>query len=667
MIQHPQYGEASPAPDVVAVVLAGGMSRRMQIDPLPARHHEGFEANVREASQDVDKALMECAGKPLIEWTLERLRPQVRQVLLSCNRHVEAYSRWGLPMLQDEIPGFAGPLAGAHAALQWMRTHDEPAAEGSWLLTVPCDSPLLPENLAQSMRAAAGDDCGIVVASGPESEQHAFLLIRSNLFDQLDQYLRRGLRKISQFYQSLNYKTCIFHQKNAFLNINTPEDLNLAASLLQSPYLDFDGLLREIVTKDAIAIDRLNHSLSMHLRPLERRQWRRLADLTGHLLPDALFAPHDVPSYRNSAMDGFAFRYSDLVARVDAAQADPCFQSHGYPIGATILAGQVYPAGPQPQAQALRVMTGAALPDEFDVVVPQELCRVSEHRVWIPAKLRRGQNVRLVGEDLHAGDVVIQGGTRLTPIHLGLMASLGLNGASVLGPLRVGLLSTGDELLDPMQARAGGNGYVYDSNRYMLRGLLARWPTIMILDAGVVRDDPSKLEIALRKLGEAADLILSSGGVSVGEADFTRVVISKLGQVHDCHVAMKPGRRIALGRVGQALYFGLPGNPVAAAMTFWTVVRPAIEVLLGQSPQVWPLKRAIAGHRIEKKPGRTEFHRGLVELDEQERGHFFASSDQGSGILSSLSKNTCIAVLEQDRGDLQQGDSLQYTRIEELI
>lgn len=673
---------------ITGLVLAGGMSRRMQ--------NRSGDATVGA----IDKALMPCAGRPLIAWTLQRLRPQVNEVLINCNRNLEAYAQWGHPLLRDRFEGFAGPLAGIHAALYELNQRPKAELDSQWLLTVPCDCPFFPEDLAQCMLSLASDDRDLVVARTPEAEQPVFLLLRARLLSALEHYLIQHGRKIDQWYQSLRYSVYEFNEISAFRNINTPEDLKVAQGLLASPLLDCEALALDIAAfehtnveiqgqmrlqgsktpmpdrqaqpNDAAiksASDASSHSVPMipiealkgalldRLRPIERRQWVCLKDLQGQVLAQDLFAGYDVPAHRNTAMDGYALRFKDL--HPGAATI--------LPIGERILAGHPSEMLPPASAHALRVMTGAVLPEGFDVVVPQESCRPVDEGVWIPAGQQLGQHVRMAGEDLARGELVIRAGSRLSAIHLGLMASLGIAQARVRGPLKLAILSTGDELIDPSCAGERADGLLFDSNRYLLSALLTRWPSAIVHDAGIVADDPERLEAVLADLGRSHDVIVSSGGVSVGEADFTRSLMARLGQVQFCTVAMRPGRPLALGRVGQALYMGLPGNPVAVAMTFWYFVAPAIDRLLGLETPAWPLRVARAAVRIKKKRGRTEFQRARLETDEDGACLLFVSSNQGSGILSSLSKYPVIAVLEHERGNIEAGESLSYVRIEDLL
>jgi molybdopterin molybdotransferase len=500
--------------------------------------------------------------------------------------------------------------------------------------------------------------------------------MRPTLLASLEHFLKLGLRKIDQWYQSLNYVSCEFDEPLAFRNINTPEDLIEAACILGSPHLDIEGLAKDIQTLESvqfkgpsadlsqapesipmIPIEALRKVLLDRLRPLERSQWLSLADLHGQVLTQSLISPYNVPSHQNSAMDGFAIRFMDLGSDVELQ----------LPVGERILAGHPNPKPPPAHPHALRVMTGAVLPEGFDVVVPQELCKLRGDRVVIPTGQQRGQHVRLAGEDIALGDRVIELGTRLSAIHMGLMASLGIAQARVRGPLRVAILSTGDEVLDPMATQVRTQGRLFDSNRFMLKAFLAKWPSIAIHDAGIIPDDPNRLEQTLRELSHSQDMIISSGGVSVGEADFTRSLMARLGQVHFCTVAMRPGRPLALGRIGKALYFGLPGNPVAVAMTFWYFVVPAIDRLLGLPTHSWPLRQAVAAQAIRKKPGRTEFQRARLDTDQSGVPKLSVSPNQGSGVLSSLTKYPVIAVLEHDRGHIKAGESLFYVCIDDLL
>jgi molybdopterin molybdotransferase len=353
-------------------------------------------------------------------------------------------------------------------------------------------------------------------------------------------------------------------------------------------------------------------------------------------------SPIDVPAHDNSAMDGWAVRAEDLVTDRETEL---------FAVG-TAYAGVAFPGRVEP-GRAVRVMTGAVMPEGTDTVVVQEVVRVDGDRVWIPAGQQRGQNRRLRGEDLRAGRPALHAGRRLGPADLGLLASLGVAEVPVQRRLRVAFFSTGDELrsigqpLDP--------GCVYDSNRYTLFGMLSRLG-VDLLDLGVVRDSPEALEAAMRTAAGHADAIVSSGGVSVGEADFTREVMDRLGEVAFWRIAMRPGRPMAVGRVGSACYFGLPGNPVAVMVTFLFFVRDALIRMSGADPRpVLPI-RARSAQRLRKRPGRTEYQRAIVARDDDGVPLARVTGSQGSGVLRSMSEANCLLVLHHDQGDVAAGD-----------
>jgi molybdopterin molybdotransferase len=314
-------------------------------------------------------------------------------------------------------------------------------------------------------------------------------------------------------------------------------------------------------------------------------------------------------------------------------------------------------------------MTGAVMPRGADTVVIQEVARAEGGKVHIPAGQKRGQNRRLAGEDLAAGKPVLNAGHRLGPAELGLIASLGLAEITVRRRLRVAFFSTGDEL-----ASVGselGPGQVYDSNRYTLYGMLSRLGCELI-DMGVVRDDPASLERALRAAASDADAVITSGGVSVGEADFIRELLGKLGEVVFWKIAMKPGRPMAFGRIAHAgntaHFFGLPGNPVAVMVTFYQFVRDALLALSGRTGEfALPLLQAPCTSGIRKNPGRTEFQRGVLASDNEGKWSVRPTGAQGSGVLRSMSEANCFIVLEHERGAVHPGDLVQVQLFDGLV
>ncbi len=373
-----------------------------------------------------------------------------------------------------------------------------------------------------------------------------------------------------------------------------------------------------------------------------------LRQALGRVLAEDVISPHDVPGHDNSAMDGYAVRFADL-----AAQGDTVLQLAG-----TTFAGRAFD-GRLEAGQCVRIMTGGVIPAGADTVVIQEAAKADSGRVVIPPGQRQGQHIRRAGEDLRAGHPAIRAGKRIGPAELGLIASLGLAEVSVKRRLRVAFFSTGDELCSlgtPLR-----EGEVYDSNRYTLYGMLARLGCEAI-DLGVVRDEPAALEAALCQAAAQADVILTSGGVSVGEADFIRGLMAKLGEVAFWKIAMRPGRPLAFGRVGSgtaaAWLFGLPGNPVAVMVAFYEFVREALLKMMGVDPlEPLPRFRVPCVTPLKKRPGRTEFQRGIL-FSENGEWKVRATGAQGSGILRSMSEANCIIVVEHERGNVEPGEGV---------
>ena len=379
----------------------------------------------------------------------------------------------------------------------------------------------------------------------------------------------------------------------------------------------------------------------------------------GRVLARDLMSSFDVPSHDNSAMDGYALRSVDL-----AAAADTLIEIAGSAYAGTAFSAQV------PPGQGVRIMTGAVMPEGLDTVVPQEFTsRLADGRIRIPAgSVKPGDNRRLRGEDLACGEPALKAGRILTPADLGLMASLGLAEVAVYRRLRVAFFSTGDELRSVGEAL--DTGCVYDSNRYTIWGMLIRLG-MELLDLGVVRDEPAALQRAFTQAAACADAVITSGGVSVGEADHTKQVMAELGEVLFWKIAMRPGRPMAIGRIGepghQAILFGLPGNPVAVMVTFYAFVRDALLAMSGATPQPLAPLRAISQAPLRKKPGRTEYQRGIVSQAEDGRWQVRITGAQGSGILRSMSQANGMVVLHHDQGDVAAGDLVDVIAFDGLV
>jgi len=308
--------------------------------------------------------------------------------------------------------------------------------------------------------------------------------------------------------------------------------------------------------------------------------------------------------------------------------------------------------------ECVKIMTGAIMPVGLDTVVPQELCSVETDSVSIPAGMvRAGDNRRLCGEDLKKNAPALAKGTRVTPAAVGLLASLGQPTVPVVRRLKVAYFSTGDEILS--LGEAPREGAVYDSNRYTVFGMLQDLGCEMI-DMGVVRDDPLRLEQAFAQAAQLADAVITSGGVSVGEADFTKAMMKKLGDVVFWKIAMRPGRPMAVGRLTQghrsAVLFGLPGNPVAVMVTFLAFVKPALLQMMGVTSAPPPLIRAKTQEVLRKKPGRTEYQRGIATRNAQGELEVVTTGNQGSGVLSSMVQANCLIVLSHAQSTAQIGD-----------
>ncbi|HZV64481.1 MAG TPA: gephyrin-like molybdotransferase Glp, partial [Telluria sp.] len=319
--------------------------------------------------------------------------------------------------------------------------------------------------------------------------------------------------------------------------------------------------------------------------------------------------------------------------------------------------------------ECVRIMTGGVMPAGCDSVVPQEfVAAASETGITLdPGTIRTGDNRRFAGEDLKAGSAALKKGKIIRPADLGLLASLGIAEVPVQRRLRVAFFSTGDELRsigEPLDA-----GCVYDSNRYTLHGMLTRLGCD-IIDMGVVRDEPQALEDALRTACENADAIVTSGGVSVGAADYTRQIMARLGDVTFWKIGMRPGRPLAFGRIASngksAFLFGLPGNPVAVMVSFYFFARAALLHMMGADAPLPMLKVKSAG-AIRKKPGRTEYQRGILSLDAGGVQQVAITGSQGSGILRSMSEANCMVVLHDEQGNVAVGDQVDVLLFEGLV
>ncbi|OTP65684.1 Molybdopterin biosynthesis protein MoeA [Caballeronia sordidicola] len=392
----------------------------------------------------------------------------------------------------------------------------------------------------------------------------------------------------------------------------------------------------------------------------------RLFDALDRVLAKDVISPINVPSHDNSAMDGYAF---DGAVLADAGLEGRIQLT----VAGKALAGQPFEGRPL-AAQCVRIMTGALLPPGCDTVIAQELVqRAGDMVAFGTAGIGRGVNRRLAGEDLAEGQPALRAGRIVRASDIGLLASLGIAEVTVQRRLRVAFFSTGDELRSVGETLEPGS--IYDSNRYTLYAMLRRM-NVEPVDLGIVRDDRASLEEALRRATREADVVISSGGVSVGDADFTRDLMNTLGDVAFWKIAMRPGRPLAFGRLWSgaragegesALFFGLPGNPVAVMATFYFIVREALLAMSGAARHALPMVSAISTNPLSKRAGRTEFQRGIAERDKAGRWRVVTTGPQGSGVLSSMSEANCFIVLEHEAGDIDAGDSVDILPFDGLI
>ncbi len=415
-----------------------------------------------------------------------------------------------------------------------------------------------------------------------------------------------------------------------------------------------------LASGDELPVAQAQAAMAAMLVPVTETETVSVAQALGRVLHEDLVSPINVPAHDNSAMDGYALRGSDLLPGSDTLlRAEP----------ATVFAGAPY-VQPVPAGGCIRIMTGAVMPAGLDTVVPIELCLVQAGEVRIhPGLLKVGENRRRAGEDLALGSAALTAGRQLRPADLGLAASLGHATLTVRRRLRVALFSTGDELRSPGEALPPG--CIYDSNRFSLLGALTRLG-VEILDLGLVPDNEAALAAAMTTAVDQCDAVVTSGGVSMGDADYTRQMLQQMGQVAFWKVAMRPGRPFAFGPLlgsngKRAMLFALPGNPVAALVTFYALAQPALRVLSGAMPEPMPVLRARSAASIRKRPGRTEFQRARVSQATDGSWQVALTGAQGAGILRSMSQANALVVLGHDQGSVAAGDPVDVWLFDGLV
>jgi molybdopterin molybdotransferase len=405
---------------------------------------------------------------------------------------------------------------------------------------------------------------------------------------------------------------------------------------------------------NSMPVDKARALIARFLTPLTAAERVHVRSALGRVLAQDVISPIDVPAHDNSAMDGFAVRFADLKADGEV----------NLKVAGSSFAGKPF-AGKMQAGEAVRIMTGAVMPPEADTIVMQEHAKAQDGKVTIGTGHRLHQNLRRAGEDLATGQVALKRGVPLRPAEVGLVSSLGIGEVTVFRKLRVAFFSTGDELVSI--GSVPGAGQIFDSNRYTIHGMLTRL-NCEVIDMGVIRDDPALIEAAFKQAAENADVVITSGGVSVGEADYVKDMLNKLGEVLFWKIAMKPGRPLAYGKIGGAHFFGLPGNPVSVMVTFYQFVRDALLVLAGQNPvPPLPTFKVPCTSALKKAPGRTEFQRGILTQDALGAWSVRVTGEQGSGILRSMSESNCFIILPTDQGNVAAGALVEVQVMEGIL
>ncbi|WP_336777400.1 molybdopterin molybdotransferase MoeA [Pantoea sp. USHLN256] len=408
----------------------------------------------------------------------------------------------------------------------------------------------------------------------------------------------------------------------------------------------------EPFTAGLISLEDAQQKMLQQLTPISDSLNVSLFEAAGRITAKPINSPLDVPSFDNSAMDGYAVRLADSAA------------DRVLPVAGKAFAGAPF-NGEWPAGSVIRIMTGAPIPAGCDAVVMQEQTEQRDGGIVITAPLQEGQNIRRIGEDIQAGKQVLDAGVRLGAAELPLLASLGIAEVSVLRKLRVAIFSTGDELQAVGQPLAAGQ--IYDTNRFTVALMLNKLGC-EVIDLGVIADDQAALRTAFTEADRQADVVISTGGVSVGEADFTRAMLEELGAITFWKLAIKPGKPFAFGRLANSWFCGLPGNPVSAAVTFYQLVQPLLATLTGQTTRIMPLRqRARATQRLKKSPGRLDFQRAIFSRGDDGELEVRSTGAQGSHVFSSFALANCFVVLQRDRGDVEPGEWVEIEAFNSLL
>lgn len=377
----------------------------------------------------------------------------------------------------------------------------------------------------------------------------------------------------------------------------------------------------------------------------------KLSDALDRVISEDIVSPINVPAYDNSAMDGYAIKASDLSATDSLVQIGKSFAGNKYD-------------GELQSGQCVRIMTGAEIPKGADTVVMQENTQAADGLITFTHAVKLGEAIRPAGDDIKQGAVVLAKGKRISAIDIGLLASLGIDDVPVYRQLKVAVFSTGVELLVPGEAPR--NDRIYDSNRPMLVAMLSRLGA-QVLDMGVIPDNKDDIRAAFEQANQQADCVLTSGGVSVGEADYTREILEEYGTIDFWKLAIKPGKPLAFGRLPNSIFFGLPGNPVSSAVTFDQIAKDALAHLAGEALKQTPSLKAKAKSNFRKRPGRTDYQRALYFVNEAGELCVKTVGSQSSGVLSCFSTSNCYAILENERSNVSEGETVTILPFDNCI
>lgn len=400
---------------------------------------------------------------------------------------------------------------------------------------------------------------------------------------------------------------------------------------------------------DTISVNAAIDIIKKQIKPLINQQTVILPNALGKTLAEDVISPINVPVYQNSAMDGYAFNFDSFNSQKVPVDGNRELINIGTSFAGTPFDGELS------EGQCVRIMTGAKIPQNADTVIEQEKVTLKDNVIVINSDVRKGQNVRHIGEDIAKDSVVLSTGQALGAAQMGVLASLGLASLKIKRPVRVAIFSSGDEIRSIGESLQGSQ--IYDSNRYTISGMLKDLG-VEVIDLGVIPDNREAISQALIQGALEADMVITSGGVSVGDADYIKQCLDELGQIYFSKLHLKPGRPLTFGHINNTHFFGLPGNPVAVMVTFMYFVRPAIKRLMGQSDSPPFNIQVPCQTALRKLPGRTEVQRGILEQDPELGLIVKTTGKQGSGVLSSMSKGNCFIYLDHESESVNPGDNV---------